>query len=115
MDRFTGNKKISDSGGGRGVAATLAIFAAILLLFVFMMGRINSGSTVHSRKMLEQTINRDITICYAEEGSYPADIEYLEENYGLAYDDDRFSVHYQVRGSNIRPYVSVVEKGGGDQ
>ncbi len=44
--------------------------------------------------------------CYALEGFYPADITYLEENYGLVR-SDKYLYHYAYIGSNMMPEISV--------
>ena len=48
--------------------------------------------------------------CYAIEGFYPADLSYLEDNYGLII-DERYNVFYEVQASNIMPSVSVNRRG----
>ena len=50
--------------------------------------------------------------CYALEGFYPPDLEYLKEHYGLTYDESSFVVEYQPVAGNIRPDVTILEKGG---
>ena len=62
------------------------------------------------KESLENAITRSITHCYAVEGSYPASLDYLKENYGLTYDEDLFFVDYQTIGSNILPDVTIIEK-----
>ena len=48
--------------------------------------------------------------CYAVEGSYPASLDYLEENYGLLVNHDRFIVTYEAFASNLMPQVNVLER-----
>ncbi len=52
---------------------------------------------------------RSIANCYALEGEYPESLEYIKENYGLVYDEDRFFVDYRVSGSNIMPDVTIID------
>ena len=47
--------------------------------------------------------------CYAVEGAYPEDLEYLRRNYGLAYDESRYFVSYDAFASNLVPEIIVVE------
>ena len=63
--------------------------------------------------ILEKAVNRSITQCYALEGTYPPDMEYLTAHYGLTYDEDLFFVDYQTVGANIYPDVTIIEKGAG--
>lgn len=39
--------------------------------------------------------------------SYPQDLDYLKERYGLRYDTERYIVHYKSLGSNLLPEISV--------
>jgi hypothetical protein len=48
--------------------------------------------------------------CYALEGQYPPDIAYLQEQYGLQIDMDRYMVHYEVFAENIMPDITVLER-----
>lgn len=43
-------------------------------------------------------------------GAYPESLRYLEEHYGLIYDEDRFFIDYQILGSNIMPDVTIIDK-----
>ena len=47
--------------------------------------------------------------CYAVEGAYPEDLDYLREHYGLAYDQSRYIVNYDAFASNLIPEIFVVE------
>ena len=48
--------------------------------------------------------------CCAIEGSYPATLEHLEENYGLAINHDEYVVSYESFADNIMPTVVVTPK-----
>ena len=50
--------------------------------------------------------------CYAVEGAYPEDLQYLRDHYGLAYDASRYKVTYDAFASNLLPDIYVVEVGG---
>ena len=50
--------------------------------------------------------------CYAVEGAYPDDVEYLRTHYGLAYDQDRYMVRYSAFASNLLPEIYVTEVEG---
>ena len=90
-----------------------------LLLFVVIFGGfligIQSVSDTTSEKQLESletAISRSIAHCYAVEGMYPPDIEYLKEHYGLVYDETIYFVDYQPIGSNIAPEVTIIPYSG---
>ena len=50
-------------------------------------------------------------VCYALEGSYPDEVSYLEQNYGVVIDHAKYNVFYQSLGSNLKPEVAVYRKG----
>lgn len=91
------------------VAEWLA-FLIILFAFWCALGQISARTSEEQKQLLEQMIWRGITQCYVMEGSYPESLEYLEEEYGVSYDTDRYYVDYQVWGSNIVPEVTIIEK-----
>lgn len=110
MKRFvrTQQKKEFTTGA---VVITVLCFFVVLAVFLYAMGEVDQGSRQRQEEALQNAVNRDITICYAQEGRYPEDLKYLEDNYGLTWDKKEFSVKYQVVGANIRPYITVIPLG----
>ena len=47
--------------------------------------------------------------CYAEQGVYPPDLDYLTEHYGVQIDDARFTVRYDAFAENLMPDITVLE------
>lgn len=110
MKRFT--RTPAGSGRAPWAAALTAVlcFAAIVLLMVYGVSRVNRGNIQRQEKALKQAVNWDITLCYAWEGRYPSSAAYLKKHYGLTYDRRTFTVKIQQRGTNIRPDVVVIRK-----
>ncbi|MGI6579184.1 MAG: hypothetical protein ACOX3H_02895 [Saccharofermentanales bacterium] len=92
---------------GSGVFWAVAIFAAVALSIG--SGVTAAGKTSVSRQivLLKDAVRREAVQCYALEGSYPQDLAYLQERYGLRYDADRYVVHYKFLGGNLLPEISV--------
>ena len=90
-----------------------SVCAFTLITTVFYQGieSLSSSTQKRQKESLENALIRNITYCYAVEGSYPESLDYLKEHYGLIYDEDRFFVDYQVIGANILPDVTIIEKG----
>ncbi len=89
---------------------------AFLLLFVLFYSGIQSVSETTAEKQresLETALTRSISQCYAVEGAYPPNLDYIVEHYGLIYDDSLFYIDYQPIGSNIMPDVTILTKSGG--
>ncbi len=89
---------------------------AFLVLFVIFYNSLQSVSATNIEKQkesLELALTRSITQCYAVEGAYPPDLQYIKEHYGLTYNEELFFVDYQPVGSNILPDVTVLTRTGG--
>ena len=110
MRRFTRTRS-EERRTRTAILVTVLFFFAVLGLFLYGMQQVDSGSARNQEEVLQEAVNRDVTLCYAQEGRYPESVEYMEDHYGLTYDKDTFTVKYQLRGSNIRPYVTVIRKG----
>ena len=85
-----------------------ALFLLIFILFLYAVSRASSGSVHEQSQSLSDAIDRAIIQCYVTEGRYPESFEYLQENYGIIYDSDRFRVDYVIYGSNMRPDVTII-------
>ena len=90
------------------ILLTVIILAAIVLGFVYAAGTASEKADAASVDLLEKTIRRAAVQCYAIEGFYPPDIDYLEENYGIIIDSSRFIVIYRAYMANNQPVIRVV-------
>ena len=90
----------------------LSVFCIVAALFLFMkaVDNIGTANDAEQAQILEQALTRSITACYALEGAYPPNINYLVENYGLTYDSTEYFIDYQYIGSNLRPDVTIIKK-----
>ena len=85
----------------------------IIVLMVYMYIAVDNAqrkSNEESYNILSDAIIRSAVQCYAIEGFYPPDIGYLENNYGLLVDHNKYFVSYSVFASNIIPEVQVFLK-----
>lgn len=82
----------------------------MVLYLLFGAREVEKGSKEESYKILKDAINRAAVQCYAIEGFFPPNIEYLEKNYGLIVDYDKYFVSYEAFASNIMPIVDVFIK-----
>lgn len=93
---------------------TAAVLLAVLVLAALglMLGSRQVGRDLDtaSAQTLRQAVLQAAVQCYAVEGSYPASLDYLEENYGLLVNHDRFIVTYEAFASNLMPQVNVLER-----
>lgn len=84
------------------------IFAAVLALFIVGVLRFSRQADQEGTKTLEDGIRRASVQCYAIEGRYPPSVQYLEDNYGIQIDTERYHVFYEGFASNIMPDITVV-------
>lgn len=91
-------------------AGLLIVLAVVILAFGFGSRRINRDLDTASAQALRQAVLQAAVQCYAVEGSYPASLDYLEQNYGLLVNHDRFIVTYESFASNLLPQVNVLER-----
>ncbi len=88
-----------------------AIFAAAIIWLVVTLSNASRSTDRQELAAVRSTIEKGITMCYAIEGVYPPDLKHLEENYSISYNKDKYIVHYSCFADNIRPTVSVLERG----
>ena len=88
----------------------LAVIVILLFFFTFISG-VKEGQRELARTQIEETVRRTALTCYALEGAYPPDLEYMNNRYGLGFDEERYQVYYDVYGSNLMPDITVLEKG----
>lgn len=84
--------------------------AAILLLMLVGLTRLDRGRNREDIRQLEQVLRRTAVACYAVEGIYPPNVAYMREHYGLTYDESRYVVHYDLVASNFMPGITVMER-----
>ncbi len=98
----------SAGGSTLGAGIVLIIFAIAIVVFLW----IGSGLVAHHAKeqgafTLRESILDSAMQCFAIEGCYPANLKYLEDNYGLSVNNEEYSVVYEAFASNVLPSVVV--------
>ncbi len=99
----------------RKIARSLAalgmplVLLAALLLFQRGVDALNADRSQEALTRLTQAIRRGCVACYAAEGSYPENLDYLKEHYGLQIDEERYTVFYEPVGANLMPQITVLE------
>jgi hypothetical protein len=89
---------------------TVVMIIVFACYFYYSVGVVQNAGESEKFEILADAIVRSAVQCYAIEGFYPPNIEYLEENYGLVVDHDKYFVFYNVFASNIMPDVNVYLK-----
>ena len=87
------------------------VFAvAVLLIFLTALDNLKAGNREEGKLQLEQALQRCAVTCYATEGIYPPDVEYMKEHYGIQIDEDKYLVRYEVFAENLMPDITVLER-----
>ena len=88
----------------------IALLMVILLSGVWLaVSRVGAAQSGAQTQFVYDAVHNAALNCYAVEGAYPEDLEYLRENYGLAYDASRYLVTYDAFASNLLPEIYVTE------
>ena len=95
----------------REIATGTVLFLAFVLLCLSFISRISNTESTGEFQLVREAVKNAAVTCYAVEGAYPSNLEYLRDHYGLAYDDDRYIVAYHAFSSNILPEIQVLERG----
>lgn len=83
--------------------------ALVLVIFASALDSLTAGRTVEDLERLEEAVRRGCLSCYAAEGRYPPDLEYLTDHYGLQVDEEKYAVIYDVFAPNLMPDITVLE------
>ena len=83
----------------------LVPIVSVIIVVGFVIYGVGNVSRSASQERLRATVQ-----CYAIEGRYPPDLDYLEENYGLILDREHYVYHYRLEGSNLMPEIQVFEE-----
>ncbi len=99
---------------GKWVPAVLGlvVFVLVAVLIIQGIGRASSVSDREELELAQRAIRQAAVSCYAMEGAYPASYEELKARTGLAIDEEKYAVFYEVFASNIMPEITVTERWG---
>lgn len=89
---------------------SLLLALALLLCFLLAVSRLERDRQEEGKQQLEEALRRTAVACYASEGFYPPSVDYMRRHYGLVYDENAYTVRYEVFASNLMPEITVLEK-----
>ena len=93
--------------------AAVTVFVSLIFVFCIAVEALSSRSDQSENTLVRDAIKNAALTCYAVEGYYPDDLDYLRTYYGLAYNEDKYSVSYDAFASNLMPEIRVSERGKG--
>ena len=95
--------------GMRRKGYVLPLLTTAVVVVWLIIGTLGVSTSVSQRQLaqLNRTVRRYAVQCYALEGRYPENLEYLETQYGLTLDKSLYVYHYRYLGANIFPEIGV--------
>ena len=93
-----------------GVLLVVCILLVYVVSAFMSLDRFFEATSGERLAAVEDAIRKAAVQCYALEGSYPPDIGYLEEHYGIQLNISRYDYFYDTFGSNIMPQIKVYAK-----
>lgn len=91
----------------KGLLLPVLVVAA-LVVFAAAVDGLDDGQSAERLRQVEQAVRRSCAACYAAEGRYPQDLDYLEDRYGLQIDEDTYIVYYAAQAGNLMPDIVVM-------
>ena len=92
--------------------AAILLFVAVIAAFILLVNNITNKNDGRELQIVRDAVKNAALTCYAVEGMYPDDLEYLRVHYNLSYNEERYHVFYEPLASNLMPSIKVAERGG---
>ena len=92
--------------------ALLILLGTSLLVILVLIRAVGLPEDMEQRRVdsVQAAVMSAARECYAVEGIYPRDLEYLENHYGLVLNHRRYIVSYECFASNEAPEVRVLKR-----
>ena len=84
--------------------------AAIVVATCIALSAAQANARTQGAVALRDAVLQSAKQCCAIEGSYPASLDYLEQNYGLTINHGDYVVSYEYFAGNVMPSVVVTPK-----
>jgi len=84
------------------------VFLTVVMLAVTVFDQLERRVDVEQASRLKETLRRAAISCYAVEGRYPPDLQYLQDHYGVVVDQSKFYVDYFFINRNTMPIIDVI-------
>lgn len=98
-----------------GTIVSVVVSLLILLTVGNNLARLSRQSRAAGLRVAGEALERAVMQCYALEGAYPPDLQYLVENYGLIVDQEKYVYQYEPVAGNIHPIIGVRFPGSVDE
>ena len=89
---------------------SLILLMILAVFFLSALSRLEADHRAEGKQQLEEVLRRTAVSCYASEGFYPPDVAYMQEHYGLQFDEQNYIIRYERPVSNWMPDITVLER-----
>lgn len=89
---------------------SLILLMILAVFFLSALSRLEADRKSEGKQQLEEVLRRTAVSCYASEGFYPPDVAYMQEHYGLQFDEKNYIIRYERPVSNWMPDITVLER-----
>lgn len=93
----------------KGIILILFIFLVFISFFNNNFSNASEDIDSGNVQIIYNSISTAVAQCYAIEGTYPENIDYLEKHYGIIVDHEKYIVDYAIIGANIKPSIRVIK------
>lgn len=90
------------------IIASLIVCAVVIYGLNIALTFVTNSADESLIKSVNDAVARAAVSCYAIEGAYPQELDYLVEHYGLILNEDKYVVHYGAFASNVMPEIAVI-------
>ena len=95
------------------IIALALVMVVLLAGSVLVINSMVSAGDAGEVRMVQDAVKNAALTCFAVEGAFPYELDYLRDHYGLAYDEETYFVVYDVFDPNIMPIIQVTFWGDG--
>lgn len=86
----------------------MIMVSLVLLVFVVNgLSSIENDVTGAETERIKDLVEDYVLQCYATEGAYPPNIQYLSEHYGLVLNEEKYIYEYEPVAENIKPLIQI--------
>ena len=105
-----GRRQGQVSRGRRALVGALLACAVAVATLALAWPAVAAALRDQGAASVREAVLRAASQCCAVEGSYPHNLSYLEEHYGLTVNREDYAVIYEAYASNVAPSVVVVPR-----
>lgn len=93
----------------KNIQLVIMVMVSLILVYFVIAGigdydsKFMDAETDRVKNLVEQYAIQ----CYATEGAYPPNVQYLSDHYGLVLDEDKYIYEYEPVAENIKPIIQI--------